>query len=213
LPKKFDVNPVITHFPELTIRQMDQLERLDALYRFWNERINVISRKDIDHLYLHHVLHSLAIARFISFKPGTRILDAGTGGGFPGIPLAILFPEAQWVLADSIAKKITVIEAVTRELGLKNVKPHRGRVEQIDEKFDYVVSRAVTSLPEFNRWVHPLIRTEGFNDIPNGIIYLKGGDLSGELDPFKGTVSVVNISDYFEEPFFETKKIIFIPAG
>ncbi len=191
---------------------MEQMERLDGLYRFWNERINVISRKDIDHLYLHHVLHSLAIARFISFKPGTRVLDAGTGGGFPGIPLAIIFPEVQWVLADSIAKKITVVEAVTRELGLKNVKPYRGRVEQIHERFDYVVSRAVTSLPEFNRWVYPLIRTEGFNDIPNGVIYLKGGDLSGELDLFKREVSVVNISNYFEEPFFETKKIIFIPA-
>lgn len=192
---------------------MEQMERLDGLYRSWNERINIISRKDIDHLYLHHVLHSLSIARFISFRPGTRILDAGTGGGFPGIPLAIFFPETEFILADSIAKKITVVEAVTRELGLKNVRPHRGRVEEMHEKFDFIVSRAVTSLPEFYRWVHPLILSGGFNDILNGIIYLKGGDLSDELDPFKGKVRVVNISDYFEETFFETKKIIFIPAG
>jgi len=189
------------------------MERLDGLYRSWNERINIISRKDIDHLYLHHVLHSLSIARFITFRPGTRILDAGTGGGFPGIPLAIFFPETDFILADSIAKKITVVEAVTRELGLANVRPFRGRVEEINDKFDFIVSRAVTALPEFYRWVHPLVLPGGFNDIPNGIIYLKGGDLSGELDLFKEKAGVINISDYFEEPFFETKKIIFIPAG
>lgn len=192
---------------------MEQMERLGSLYRMWNERINVISRKDIDELYLHHVLHSLSIGRFIAFRPGTRILDAGTGGGFPGIPLAIFFPEAEFTLVDSIAKKITVVEAVTRELGLTNVRPVRGRVEQMQEKFDFIISRAVTSLPEFYRWVRSLILPGGFNTIPNGIIYLKGGDLAAEIEPFREKARVVNVSGYFEEPYFETKKIIFIPAG
>jgi 16S rRNA (guanine527-N7)-methyltransferase len=177
----------------------------------WNERINVISRKDIENLYTHHVLHSLAIARFITFRPGTSILDAGTGGGFPGIPLAILFPDVKFTLADSIAKKITVVEAVVKETGLLNVTSFNGRIENITPGFDFVVSRAVTSLPEFVAWTQDKIKPGGFNEIPNGIIYLKGGELQPELEPFGSRVRVVPISDYFEEPYFETKKIIFLP--
>ena len=205
------MNPVASHFPALSQLQLEQLSRLGSLYRMWNERINVISRKDIDNLYTHHVLHSLAIARFITFKPGTRVLDAGTGGGFPGIPLAILFPDVQFTLADSIAKKITVVEAIVKETGLGNVTAFNGRVEEILPGFDFVVSRAVTTLPEFVAWTRKKIRPGGFNEIPNGIIYLKGGDLQTELEPFGSQVRVVPISDYFEDPYFETKKIIFLP--
>jgi 16S rRNA (guanine527-N7)-methyltransferase len=183
------------------------------LYRHWNEQINVISRKDIDHLYLRHVLHSLAITRFISLKPGTRVLDAGTGGGFPGIPLAICFPEVRFTLVDSIAKKIKVVQAVSDEIGLKNVETRWCRVEDIGEKFDFVVSRAVTSLPEFVKWVRKLIMPGGFNDIPNGIIYLKGGDVEDEIRPFAGKARIQEISGYFEEEYFETKKIIYLPIG
>lgn len=207
------MNPIVSHFPNLTQEQLDRFERLGPIYRSWNEKINLISRKDIDQLYLHHVLHSLAIARFIQFKPGTRILDAGTGGGFPGIPLAIFFPEVEFVLADSIAKKIKVVQAVADEIGLKNLETRCCRVETIPEKFDFVVSRAVTSLPEFSRWVRKLIKPDGFNYIRNGIIYLKGGDLDAELRPFKGKARIQEISAYFEEECFESKKIIFIPAG
>ena len=206
------MNPVASHFPDLSPLQFSRLERLESLYRDWNEKINVISRKDIGQLYLHHVLHSMAIARFISFRPGTKILDAGTGGGFPGIPLAILFPEAQFTLVDSIAKKIRVVEAVTAETGLGNIRPLWGRVEEMNEKFDFVVSRAVTSLPEFAGWVRKLIRPGGFNDIPNGIIYLKGGNLDEELRPFAGKAQVKEISEYFEEEYFVSKKIIFLPV-
>ena len=207
------MNPVASHFQNLSLNQFAQFEQLDHLYRSWNEKINVISRKDIDQLYLHHVLHSLAIARFISFKPGTKVLDAGTGGGFPGIPLAIYFPEVQFTLVDSIAKKIKVVQAIAGETGLTNVKVHWGRVEDLNEKFDFVVSRAVTSLPEFIRWVTKLIRPGWVNDLPNGIIYLKGGDLEEELRSFAGKAVLQEISDYFEEECFESKKIIFIPVG
>lgn len=206
------MNPIASHFQSLSLKQLSQFEQLDHLYRSWNEKINVISRKDIDHLYLHHVLHSLAIARFVSFKPGTKILDAGTGGGFPGIPLAIYFPEVEFILVDSIAKKIKVVQAVSDELGLTNVKALWTRVELLDEKFDFVVSRAVTSLPEFAHWVRKKIIPGGFNDLPNGIIYLKGGDLEEELRVFAGKATIQEISSYFEEECFETKKIIFLPA-
>ncbi len=205
------MNPIASHFQNLSLEQFAQFDRLDGLYRSWNEKINVISRKDIDHLYLHHVLHSLAIARFISFKPGTKVADAGTGGGFPGIPLAIFFPEVEFTLVDSIAKKIKVVEAIAAEIGLTNVKARWDRVENLNEKFDFVVSRAVTSLPEFIGWVRKLITPGGFNDIPNGVIYLKGGDLDEELKPFAGKARIQHISAYFEEECFETKKIIFIP--
>jgi 16S rRNA (guanine527-N7)-methyltransferase len=207
------LNPVATHFQNLSLKQLSQFERLDGLYRSWNEKINLISRKDIEHLYLHHVLHSLSIARFISLKPGTKILDAGTGGGFPGIPLAIFFPDVDFVLVDSIAKKIKVVQAVAGEIGLTNVETHWGRVETIDQKFDFVVSRAVTGFPEFVGWVRKLIKPGGFNDLPNGIIYLKGGDVDEELRKYTGKVGVVKVSDYFEEPCFESKKIIYLPIG
>ncbi len=207
------MNPVASHFQNLSLKQFEQFEQLDHLYRSWNEKINVISRKDIDHLYLHHVLHSLAIARFISFKPGTKVLDAGTGGGFPGIPLAIYFPETEFTLVDSIAKKIKVVQSVAEETGLANVKVHWGRVEELNEKFDFVVSRAVTGFPEFSGWVRKLIRPGWSNDLPNGIIYLKGGDLEEELRPFAGKAVVQEISDYFEEECFVSKKIIFLPIG
>jgi 16S rRNA (guanine527-N7)-methyltransferase len=207
------LNPIASHFQNLSLKQFAQFEQLDHLYRSWNEKINVISRKDIDQLYLHHVLHSLAIARFISFKPGTKILDAGTGGGFPGIPLAIYFPEVQFTLVDSIAKKIKVVQAVAEETGLTNVKVHWGRVEELNEKFDFVVSRAVTGLPEFSGWVRKLIRPGWSNELPNGIIYLKGGDVDEELRSFAGKAVVQDISDYFEEECFVSKKIIFLPIG
>jgi 16S rRNA (guanine527-N7)-methyltransferase len=206
-----DVNPVVSHFPDLTQEQMSQFERLGSLYREWNEKINVISRKDIDNLYLHHVLHSLAIARFIRFKPGTRIVDVGTGGGFPGIPLAILFPESEFMLVDSIAKKLKVVEAVCEGTGLTNVRTHWGRAEGLSGKFDFVVSRAVTSFPEFAGWVNRLIRPGWSNDLPNGIIYLKGGEIGDEIEPFAGKVTVQEISGYFEEEYFATKKIIYLP--
>jgi 16S rRNA (guanine527-N7)-methyltransferase len=207
------LDPVTSHFQNLTAEQYAQLERLGGLYRSWNEKINVISRKDIDHLYLHHVLHSLSVARFVSFKPGTKVADAGTGGGFPGIPLAILFPGVEFTLVDSIAKKIKVVQAVADEIGLKNVHPVWGRIEESDQKFDFIISRAVTSFPEFVGWVRKLILPGGFNDIPNGIICLKGGDIAEEVRPFAGKVVIREIADYFEEECFVTKKIIYLPIG
>lgn len=205
------MNPIASHFQNLSLKQFSQFERLDGLYRSWNERINVISRKDIDHLYLHHVLHSLSIARFISLKPGTTVLDAGTGGGFPGIPLAIYFPEVEFILVDSIAKKIKVVDSVAGEIGLKNVRTRWCRVEDVDQKFDFAVSRAVTSLPELTGWVRKLIRPGGFNDIPNGIIYLKGGDIEDEIRKLPGKVEIQEVSQYFEEECFVSKKIIYLP--
>ena len=207
------MNPVASHFQNLTLEQFAQFERLDSLYRMWNEKINVISRKDMDNLYLHHVLHSLSIARFVSLKPGSKVVDAGTGGGFPGIPLAIYFPEVEFTLVDSIAKKIKVVQSVSDEIGLKNVRSRRCRVEEMDQKFDFVVSRAVTGFPEFVAWVRKLISPGGFNDIPNGIIYLKGGDIEDEIRKFSGKVKIQEVSDYFEEEYFEAKKIIYLPIG
>ncbi|MFA5817284.1 MAG: 16S rRNA (guanine(527)-N(7))-methyltransferase RsmG [Bacteroidales bacterium] len=207
------MNPVASHFQNLSLKQFAQFERLDGLYRSWNKKINVISRKDIDYLYLHHVLHSLSITRFVSMKPGTKVLDAGTGGGFPGIPLAIYFPEVEFTLVDSIAKKIKVVQSVSDEIGLKNIQTRWCRVEEIEQKFDFVVSRAVTAFPEFVAWVGKLINPGGFNDIPNGIIYLKGGDIEDEIRQFAGKVRVQEVSDFFEEECFVSKKIIYLPIG
>ncbi|QXP79986.1 MULTISPECIES: 16S rRNA (guanine(527)-N(7))-methyltransferase RsmG [Winogradskyella] len=201
---------ILKYFPNLTETQIQQFEALEALYKDWNSKINVISRKDIDELYLRHVLHSLGIAKVIDFVPGTSILDVGTGGGFPGVPLAILFPECQFHLVDSINKKLKVINAVAEALELTNIRTTHSRVEAIDETFDFIVSRAVTTMPEFTTWVKGKVDKIQKNELKNGILYLKGGDLTEELKQYK-TVKAFLLSDYFEEPFFETKKVIHLP--
>ena len=198
------------YFTGLSETQIEQFRLLNGLYREWNEKINVISRKDIDELSVHHVLHSLAIAKVITFKAGTKVLDVGTGGGFPGIPLAIMFPEVDFFLVDSIGKKIKVVEGVAAALGLKNVTAKQLRVETMKEKFDFIVSRAVTAFPAFVALNRKRIREGGFNDLPNGILYLKGGDFEEEVKNFKDKISIYNIPDFFEEEFFETKKLIFM---
>jgi len=181
---------------------------LDGLYREWNSKINVVSRKDVENLYERHVLHSLGIAEVIQFKKNTTVLDAGTGGGFPGIPLAIMFPEAKFLLADSIAKKIKVVNEVSNALGLKNVEAVQARVENIKPTFDFIVSRAVARLPEFMNWCRGKIKKDNFNDLPNGILYLKGGDLKEELAQVKKSIKIYHLSDFFQEDFFETKKLV-----
>ena len=198
------------YFTGLSETQIEQFRLLNGLYREWNEKINVISRKDIDELSVHHVLHSLAIAKVITFKAGTKVLDVGTGGGFPGIPLAIMFPEVDFFLVDSIGKKIKVVEGVAAALGLKNVTAKQLRVETMKEKFDFIVSRAVTAFPAFVALTRKRIREGGFNDLPNGILYLKGGDFEEEVKNFKDKISIYNIPDFFEEEFFETKKLIYM---
>jgi 16S rRNA (guanine527-N7)-methyltransferase len=201
---------ILKYFPNLTEDQIKQFEALKELYQDWNLKINVVSRKDIDELYLRHVLHSLAIAKIIKFKSGTKILDVGTGGGFPGIPLAILFPDCQFHLVDSIAKKIKVVDEVKNELGLINVKTFHSRVEDIKGNYDFIVSRAVAVMPTFVHWVKGKVARKNNHALKNGIIYLKGGDLTEELKGFK-TARIYNISNYFEEDFFETKKIVHLP--
>ena len=198
------------YFTGLNEQQISQFNQLEGLYREWNEKINVVSRKDIDELEIHHVLHSLAIAKVISFQPGTRVLDVGTGGGFPGIPLAIMFPEVDFYLVDSIGKKIKVVEGVASALGLKNVKADQMRVESMKEKFDFIVSRAVTAFPSFLTLVRNRVQKGGFNELPNGIIYLKGGDFEEEIRDFRERITVYNIPEFFEEEFFETKKVIYM---
>ena len=199
------------YFPSLTSSQVRQFSELGPLYALWNQRINVISRKDIENLYEHHVLHSLAIAGIISFKPGTRIIDAGTGGGFPGIPLAILFPESQFILVDSIAKKIRVTDTIIRETGLLNCSAKNLRLEELRDKADFVVCRAVTDIPRLFSWVNKNITPGGTNDLPNGLLALKGGDLEEELLPMGFGVKVFNIREYFLEEYFLTKKVVYIP--
>jgi 16S rRNA (guanine527-N7)-methyltransferase len=201
---------ILNYFQNLTAEQILQFEKLESLYKEWNSKINVVSRKDIDELYLRHVLHSLGIAKIISFKPGTKILDVGTGGGFPGIPLAILFPESQFYLVDSIAKKIKVVDEVVTGLGLTNVKTSHARAEGIKGEFDFIVSRAVTTMPTFVSWVKGKIAKSQKHDLKNGILYLKGGDLTEELQNYK-TATLYNLSDYFTEDFFETKKVVHLP--
>lgn len=206
------VELISKYFPELTSLQQRQFELLDELYRHWNAQINVVSRKDIDLLYERHVLHSLGIAKVISFQPGTHVLDVGTGGGFPGIPLAILFPSCNFHLVDSIGKKIKVVKAVAEGLGLANVKAEQARAEDLRQKYDFVVSRAVTELPGFYQWVRGKFKSENRNELPNGILALKGGDLAAELEPFGERVQLFYLKKYFEEEFFETKKVVYLPA-
>jgi len=204
---------LITHyFPNLSPRQRQQVEQLLPLYKEWNDKINVVSRKDIDNLYVNHVLHSLGIARVIDFLPGAEVLDVGTGGGFPGIPLAILFPETQFHLVDSIGKKITVVREVSHALGLVNVSYEQIRVEQIKDKYDFIVSRAVTQMKEFYGWVSNKVKPESAHTLDNGILYLKGGDLEEELNQLKRPYQLFELSDYFKEEFFQTKKLVYIPV-
>jgi len=204
---------IFHYFPSLSQQQKDQFVQLEDLYKEWNEKINVISRKDIEQLYLHHVLHSLGIAKVMSFADNTHILDVGTGGGFPGIPLAILFPNCQFHLVDSIGKKIAVVKEVAITLGLKNVSAQQIRAELLTAKYDFVVSRAVTELVTFTTWVRKSFSNNNFNAFKNGLLYLKGGDLTDELKPFGKHTQVYNLSDYFKEDFFETKKVVYLPAG
>ncbi len=202
---------ILKYFPHLTPRQTEQFAALDGLYRDWNAKINVISRKDIDNLYLHHVLHSLAIARAISFKPGTRILDFGTGGGFPGIPLAILFPECSFRLIDGTGKKIKVATEVAQAIGLQNVEALHRRGEEEKDRFDFVVSRAVMPLPDLVKIVRKNILRQSHNALPNGLIVLKGGNLTDELKPFGKLVEVTPITTLFQEEWFDDKQVVYLP--
>lgn len=199
---------ILKYFPNLSDKQIFQFSQLGTLYQEWNDKINVVSRKDIDSLYERHVLHSLAIAKYTQFAPNTSILDVGTGGGFPGIPLAIMFPDCNFTLVDSIGKKITVVNGIAASLGLDNVIGKQSRVESLNEQFDFVVSRAVTAFPDFVNMAKSRVSKVQHNSISNGIIYLKGGDFDEEIAPFKKRVIVTDISAYFEGEFFETKKII-----
>lgn len=196
------------YFPDLTGQQLSDFARLGSLYEEWNSKINVISRKDIEQLYERHILHSLAIAKIIQFEPGTTVLDVGTGGGFPGIPLAILFPEVSFLLIDSIAKKIKVVTEVSSALNLTNVKGEHQRVEDVKQKFDFVVSRAVTAFPRFVEMVRTKVSSQSKNTLANGILYLKGGDFEDEISPFGKLVKVYDLQNYFQEEFFETKRLI-----
>jgi 16S rRNA (guanine527-N7)-methyltransferase len=201
---------ILRQFPNLTPVQIEQFEKLQALYEDWNSKINVISRKDIDELYTRHVLHSLGIAKVQSFEIGTYILDVGTGGGFPGIPLAILFPETRFYLIDVIAKKIRVVNEVATALGLQNVKAEQMRAENVKGDFDFIVSRAVTNMPDFVSWIKDKIKKQNKHELKNGILYLKGGDLTEELKDFPKATEY-NLSEYFNEDFFETKKVVHLP--
>jgi 16S rRNA (guanine527-N7)-methyltransferase len=202
---------IFRYFPDLSDIQKAQFTQLYGLYQDWNEKINVISRKDIDNLYINHVLHSLGIAKVITLQPGAAILDVGTGGGFPGIPLAIIFPQSQFHLVDSIGKKITVVKNVAQSLGLTNVTAEQARAEQLKGNYDFIVSRAVTRLKEFYSWVHRKSKKKSTHELYNGILYLKGGDLEEELAELKKPYQLFSLSDYFKEEYFETKKIVYIP--
>lgn len=201
---------ILKYFTNLTEDQIAKFQKLESLYQDWNLKINVVSRKDIDELYLRHVLHSLGIAKVMPFNNGAKILDVGTGGGFPGIPLAIMFPECSFHLVDSIAKKIKVVDEVVQGLGLTNIKTTHGRVEDVRGNYDFIVSRAVAMMPTFVHWVKGRIAKEQKHELKNGILYLKGGDLSEELKDYK-TATIYNLSDYYSEDFYETKKVVYLP--
>ena len=200
------------YFPQLSAQQHYRFSRLGEIYKFWNNQINLISRKDIDHLYEHHILHSLAIAKFIRFASQTTILDVGTGGGFPGIPLAILFEDCNFTLIDSTGKKIKAVNAIIEQLGLSNANAQQVRSNEYKQQFDFVISRAVSSFPEFVGLTRHNVGKGGNNALPNGIIYLKGGNLETEIEPFKHDSELISISDFFNEPYFETKKIVYLPV-
>lgn len=204
---------IISHyFPNLSSNQQAKFSMLGELYEHWNAQINVISRKDMDQFYLHHVLHSLAIAKVLNFKPGSEILDVGTGGGFPGIPLAILFPETKFHLVDSIGKKIKVVDEVANALGLENVKAEQRRVEELQGNYDFVVSRAVAQWTDLYLWTWKLLKKKQQNGMPNGWLLLKGGDLSEEFKQVKHGKEIYSLSDFFQEEFFETKKLVYVQA-
>ncbi|HEY1193446.1 16S rRNA (guanine(527)-N(7))-methyltransferase RsmG [Flavobacterium sp.] len=204
------MDEILKYFPDLTDLQIEQFQKLDFLYHDWNEKINVISRKDIDSLYTKHILHSLGIAKVMRFEPGTTVLDVGTGGGFPGIPLAILFPETRFYLIDVIAKKIKVVQGVVDTLELKNVKAEQKRAELVKGDFDFIVSRAVTNMPDFVSWIKDKIKKQHKHKLKNGILYLKGGDLTEELKDFPNA-TLYDLADIFEDEFFETKKVVHLP--
>ena len=206
-----DLELIFSYFPDLTQAQKEQFSRLLPLYRDWNAKINVISRKDVDNLYINHVLHSLGIAKMTSFNAGAHILDVGTGGGFPGIPLAILFPDTDFHLVDSIGKKITVVKSVAQSAGLKNLRGEQIRAEQVRGEYDFIVSRAVTRLKEFCGWVRGKVKTESKHSLYNGILYLKGGDLEEELSELKKPHQVFELNTVFKEEFFQTKKVVYVP--
>lgn len=201
---------ITKYFPDLTEEQIQQFAALKELYKDWNLKINVVSRKDIDEIYMRHVLHSLGIAKVMNFKPGARVMDVGTGGGFPGVPLAILFPETQFHLVDSIGKKIKVVDEVVAGLGITNVKTTNDRVENVSGQYDFIVSRAVAQMETFVRWVKGYVKKKSEHELKNGILYLKGGDLTEELAKYT-TAKIYNLTDYYTEDFFETKKVVYLP--
>lgn len=205
-----DVSLILRYFPDLSEEQQKQFEKLGPLFTDWNAKINMVSRKDIDQLYLKHILHSLGIAKAMPFASGSKILDIGTGGGFPGIPLAILFPDSEFMLIDSIGKKIKVVNELAKELGLKNVKAKHARAEEHKEKYDFVVSRAVTRMARFLPWTQNKFLTQQKNPFPNGILYLKGGDLEEELSEIRNDFDVIDLDRIFDDPFFETKKVVYV---
>ena len=204
------LNLVTSNFPNLSQDQIDQLSKLKSLYEYWNNQINVISRKDTDNFYERHVLHSLSIAKIIQFTDGTKIMDVGTGGGFPGIPLAILFPKCQFLLVDSIGKKIKVVREIAESLNLDNIRTLHSRVEDVDEQFDFVISRAVTAMPKFIKWTKGKFLKQNNNLLKNGILYLKGGDLEDEMATVKKAVQIFELNDTFKTEFFETKKVVYV---
>ncbi|MEX2593725.1 MAG: 16S rRNA (guanine(527)-N(7))-methyltransferase RsmG [Anditalea sp.] len=202
---------ILNNFPHLTEKQKEQFRKLGPLYSEWNEKINVISRKDMENFYTHHVLHSLGIAKVMEFEPGTQVLDIGTGGGFPGIPLAILYPKVSFHLVDSIGKKMNVVKDVYKQLGLQNVEAQQVRAEELVRRYDFIISRAVTQMSKFYPWVKNKFKKEDINEFPNGIFYLKGGDIDEEMEEMNISYVTYHLEDYFNEPYFDMKKVIYIP--